>query len=509
LPCHVVPFARNKEFTGRIELLNELDEILAPANSLDAGSDERPDREGLATYALCGPGGIGKTQVAAEFALSHAGAFDAVFWLRADEPAKLAGDFSRIALELGLVLEASLDAKDLTITRDLVKGWLNNPVRSYSHPDRDAGDSASWLLVFDNVEDRDTLADYWPIDGSVGSVLITSRDPHAKTPYYQVENGTDLQPLSAQDGAKLLLRLTWRDTDATERASVPSVVDRLGGIPLALTQMAGVIVRQDLSFAEFVTRYDEEEAHNSLFGLSFEARDKRDRPGAYAHTLASVWGLEDLKKSQGLLEVAALMDPDAIPESIFEGSLGELSLDGFPDSNTAYQDARSELMESSLISRNRATGTVSLHRIIQDGARARMKTNRFVSVFAFVVRLLSRVWPPAGYGIRHNNQRWKQCEELFPHILFLKERFNKAGKAVQQILAMDVEFAYLLNELGWYGALQPIYELMLMLRQVLRGASFDRRCVCVFRGEPENTRLYPRIRTCECIREEKSSSPDV
>lgn len=397
LPCQMLRYERNKNFAARLDLLDELENTLVPQK--DSDSDGTDD--GLSSYAICGPGGMGKTQAAVEFVMSHIDSFDAIFWLRADEFAKLEGDFSRIAVELGLVLEASLEAKDLTITRELVKGWLNNPVRSYSHPDADAKDNASWLIVFDNVEDRDSLAEFWPIDGSVGSILLTSRDPLAKTQFYQVKTGCDLRPFSTADGAKLLLRLTWRDQDPEERSRVHLVADKLGGLPLALTQMASVIVRQDLSFDDFLTRYDEEEARHALFNMSFEARAKREGQNAYAHTLASTWGLELLTKSLGLIEVMSILDPDELPEFIFEKSLGQVPLEGFPDSANAYQDARSELTSSSLVTRNRQAGTLSIHRLIQDATRAIMEPDRFVLVFAFAVRLLERVWPSAGYGIRH------------------------------------------------------------------------------------------------------------
>lgn len=39
-------------------------------------------------FALCGLGGVGKTEIAREFALRHKYAFDAIFWVTADEPAK-------------------------------------------------------------------------------------------------------------------------------------------------------------------------------------------------------------------------------------------------------------------------------------------------------------------------------------------------------------------------------------------------------------------------------------
>lgn len=47
------------------------------------------ESEGLKQFALYGMGGLGKTEIATEFTFRHKEAFDAVFWIRADDPAKL------------------------------------------------------------------------------------------------------------------------------------------------------------------------------------------------------------------------------------------------------------------------------------------------------------------------------------------------------------------------------------------------------------------------------------
>ena len=65
---------------------------------------------------------------------------------------------------------------------------------------------ADWLIIFDNANDPYLLTDYWP-KGS-GSVLVTSRDPIAKSLFCTQCSGLDLTPLSDGDGAYLLETLT-------------------------------------------------------------------------------------------------------------------------------------------------------------------------------------------------------------------------------------------------------------------------------------------------------------
>ena len=439
LPCRIIPGARNRDFYGRDEVLIMIEQHLAPT--------EQPEtvEKDVKAFALCGAGGMGKTQIANEYANTHTYMYEAIFWVHAKEATTLADEFSHIAETLGLVLEGTADARDQVVTRELVKGWLANPLRSYSR----AGNSDNevmWLLVFDNVDNADLLSEYWPPTGSSGSILVTSRDNLAKTPFYQIRYGVDLAPLHDEDAAELLLKLTWREDDPEEQKWKLAVAKKLGGLPLALTQMAGVMIRQGLSFADFLARYEEEETHWPLFNLSLQPSHKRT---SYGYTLASVWALEDLKYSSGLLDVMAFLDPDGIPEKYLMGMVGKAQLQDYPMTVSAYQDARSELFKSSLIMIDRTESILTVHRLIQDTARAKMKQERSTEIFSAAVEMLWSIWPPAEPGVRHHVARWNDCQTLSPQILRVKEHFVRAGKVLKARWAINLNFAKLLNELGW------------------------------------------------------------
>ena len=51
---------------------------------------------------------MGKSQLAAEYAYRHAGDFDVVWWVRAEDPASAARDFARLGRSLGLPEEADV-----------------------------------------------------------------------------------------------------------------------------------------------------------------------------------------------------------------------------------------------------------------------------------------------------------------------------------------------------------------------------------------------------------------
>ncbi|KAI9930214.1 hypothetical protein MW887_012026 [Aspergillus wentii] len=454
LPCHIIPFQRNKNFYGRTEALHQLDDFLVPSDD-DSTRDQGGQNEELRTFALCGQGGVGKTQIATEFAYTHTDTFDVIIWLHAEESSRLETDFGRIAIELGLALEASQEAKDPALMRELVKGWLTKPVRSYNRLDNISNGEASWLLIYDNAQDRELLEDFWPPTGSTGSVLITSRDPLARTKFYLISDGIDLQPFGTEMAAAFLLNLTWRSDDENERNLAVTVAERLGGLPLALTQMASVMIRQVLSFEDFLARYEEEEARLSLLRLSYESRRKTEE---YPHTVASVWALESLQEASGLLDFMALLDPESIPEEILQAVMKDNKMGDYPSSVTAYQHARTELVKSSLISIMANAKCFTIHRLVQDVALARMSPERLHACFSACVTSLTAIWPSAGFGIRHDIKRWPKCEELAPHVLRLEKRFKRTSEDVKRSMMRNIDFANLLNELGWYFQERSIVE---------------------------------------------------
>jgi hypothetical protein len=193
LPCFCMGTRqRLSYFIGRDDIMKLMDNTLQPPPaSPNSDQDEVGYFAGshLRSFAICGFGGMGKTILAAEYAYSRRDKFEAIFWLRADDVTILASNFAQIAQRLGLEDESS----DLAASRDIAMGWLAQPLKKTSDPDA-PGNVANWLIVFDNVDNLEVLADFFPKLGR-GSVLVTSRDPFAKQNFH-VENGIDLPRLS-------------------------------------------------------------------------------------------------------------------------------------------------------------------------------------------------------------------------------------------------------------------------------------------------------------------------
>jgi hypothetical protein len=100
LPCFLLTtHSANEDFCGREDILERLAAELLPSKNIVTVA---ASGTALRQFALCGLGGIGKTEIAREFARRHKNCFDAVFWVVADEIAKRDYHYQQISLALGI-----------------------------------------------------------------------------------------------------------------------------------------------------------------------------------------------------------------------------------------------------------------------------------------------------------------------------------------------------------------------------------------------------------------------
>ena len=387
LPCRSLGgYPRNKDFTGRSDYLSVLDSGLLPSQDRLVSSESQAPRH----VTLCGMPGLGKTELALEFAHSRQDKFDAVFWVHADTASKLELDFADIAVMLGL--EDAKEPRDLVVSRETAKGWLSKPTKLLDQTHDTVGQTeASWLIVLDNADNPDIVTDYAHIFGS-GSWLITSRHPLAKTAFSRHTNVVDLEPLDDHTGAQLLQRLTHAQDE--ENLSL-TVSHRLGRLPLAITQMAGIIRREYMPLKDFLEVYQDETDHpmesptGSLESLNMLDLELELRPERARGTMASIWAIDALKSSsRSLLEAMIFLDPDCIQDFLMKDPCAQAVTDPrFPKRLKAFFAARAALMDSSLLKKvNNDTG-VRIHRVLQDAVRVQLKQNLDIN-FADTVAVL-------------------------------------------------------------------------------------------------------------------------
>lgn len=429
LPCYRLPHDRNDGFFGRDDVLTKIDRALLPSSKDLSRS--------LSTFALCGVGGVGKSQAATEFVFSRKHHFDAIFWLHAADGLVLANEFAQIASHLGLGSHDNRHTMDDIVARNLVLQWLSNP----GGDARYRGEPVNWLMVFDNAENISMLKDYWPVSGT-GSILVTSRDPLAKTQIYaQSSNGIDLEPFTIDEAAAWLRSLTHYNA-ADDIGLSKEIVTLLSRLPLAIAQVAGAMLRRGLSFSEFLHFYSEESFRVDIY-----------QSVLWQKPIWATFAFEALSPGAAtLLYVMCFFNPDAISERVFTTHAAarkrakDLGFVGYPMNDMAYVAARTELTSTSLVKRNVKTQELTIHRVVQDAAMASMDAKRLTNAFRLALSMLSAAWPDSNFDF--SMERWKLSEPLLPHVLRCVSQYEMS-QTLQASQDFNNEFAELLQNAGW------------------------------------------------------------
>ena len=236
----VLPFHRNATFTGRQEPLLQLAALLLP----QAGEPSLPK-----TAVVSGMGGLGKTQLAVEFAYRYGRFFPGgVYWLSFADADNIAQEVAAAGSERGLRLYRTTDKLPLAQRVSQVQHAWQEPV--------------SRLLIFDNCEKVDLALQWLPISGGC-AILITSRRGH--WPKEMPLTETPLATLPRAESISLLRQLAPH----LSVAAVTPIAAELGDLPLAL-QMAGHFLAEhpEVTPAAYLAQLQNEQIlhHNSLQG---------------------------------------------------------------------------------------------------------------------------------------------------------------------------------------------------------------------------------------------------
>jgi hypothetical protein len=158
----------------------------------------------------------------------------------------------------------------------------------------------------------------------------------------------------------------------------------------------------------------------------------------------------------------SFVDPDIISEELLMGLAAKLlGVEGAHFKKSNYIDARTDLLQSSLIKRDKRKQQVSVHRIIQDVVLATMDDTKKQTTFDHVLHALWSCWPsampkpskepelppPKSAGGRLAVGRWPDCAALYPHVLKIHQIWPIISTPSD---STKVLFAKLLTEAAWY-----------------------------------------------------------
>jgi tetratricopeptide (TPR) repeat protein len=421
-PVWRVPYPRNWAFTGRQDLLEEL------AAGVGGGTAT------AITQAIAGLGGVGKTSLVVEYTYRQQAAFDVVWWVRAEEPATLVGDFTALAGALNLPEQAQTDP---AVVVAAVHRWLAGHGR--------------WLLVFDNVTRPEDVTPLLP-QGGDGQVLVTS----CWAAWGEWATPVRLEVLSRKEAVAFVRKRTGTNDDQAAAA----LAEALGDLPLALAEAAAYIEQTQVSLEEYLQLVQDRAVE--LFGLR--------QPTGAQRRVATVWSLslervqQEAPAAESLLDLCAFLAPEDIPRNlpgehpqVLPEELRELAGDVLP-----YNEVLGMLGRFSLAT---VTPTaLGLHRLVQAVIRARLddQEGRWAQV---AVELIDAAFPVDSWELA----TWPMCQRLLPHLLAATEHAERLHIAGEQTGRLLHRASIYLRARGQSGQARPVAERALTFTQQALG----------------------------------------
>ncbi|UZP45158.1 hypothetical protein NXS19_012970 [Fusarium pseudograminearum] len=436
LPYHGVTYRQNPAFYPRPQYLEQISAVLGP---------DTP--RGLTSFALVGFGGCGKTQLAIEYT-HRTNHYDAIFWCAAENSLQLSESFAMHARQLDLIKGDDIPQQDRIIS--LVKQRLLSLSVN--------GKPCRWLMVFDNMEPFDGLSSFWP-SGLSGSILVTTRNKTLAKEF--TKSQVSIPPFEPLDAQRFLLQYRTSGTEHTYQEDNASEIisQRLGNLPLALDLVRHHVSASGSSYKEFLRCYGEPSEP-----LLYDRISSTRRNEWYHQNVFSTYTLRMQKmtnKAVDMIHLLAILDVSCIPLSIFGADKEDMLCNGpdvedelpqledlleSPVANIYELDTVvSELMDGSLIDRNVGSGSLSLHRILQDSVAHSFDAATRSRSFSKVLFYLNGCFPTQRDGGLLFEQ-WYLCEQYIPHIFSVVQFYRKNIK----LLDPPVMLAEIIRRCAWY-----------------------------------------------------------
>ncbi|KAF2755485.1 hypothetical protein EJ05DRAFT_502944 [Pseudovirgaria hyperparasitica] len=400
LPCYMIPYGRNLKFYGREAELDEIKTVLDPT----------PQSDDLKVLSICGLGGVGKTQLALQYANTMMESYDAVAWIPADTQAILVRALAMFAAKLGLMKDGSED--DLQAVQK-VRDWLSTAGRRV-------------LLVFDNLEDVQILSQVWPWAGN-GSFIITTRSPAVASG--RARCVLHLKSFETSTAVKVLNELTGiQALEESEKQAAIEICQSIGGLPLAIVHMSSFIQDRGSTYEEFLDLFKK---HAERILASSQTQVD------YDHTLYTVWdsSMQSLStNAKTLLSLLSFFDPNAIPERFLTNPQNQITDPRFEflSDDFAFGDAVSELItKASLVDRLTSAKSISMNRLVKIVSSVRVPEEERTVYFNTTIQMLSNAFPNT-WDSRvdqqgHGFQSWETCSAVVAHVsslMVLQEQYG-------------------------------------------------------------------------------------
>ncbi len=362
----------------------------------------------VVTQAVHGLGGVGKSELALQFAHRHRDQYPVIWWVTADNAAHT---------ETGLAALADRLCPDFAATATTAEaaGWAVTWLQVH----------AGWLLVLDNVIDP---ADIRSLLGQLhgGHILLTTR---RDVGWHKAAAPVRLDVLDPSPAVDLITDVTGQ-ASPEDRKTAAEIASELGFLPLALDQAIAYIAQMRITLDWYLGLLRQHPAR--MHAAVPEGSDAQ-------RTIDRIWDitLDAMREASypavSLLHVIACYAPDSIPRALFTESDDD--------------EALGLLASYSMITLT--PDAVSIHRLLQAVILARPGAGGLAAEAArnTALRRLARAIPG---NLQTDVTAWPMARALSTHIDSLASRYPPGGE--------PAALGSLLSNIGVFHRSQGSYQ---------------------------------------------------
>ncbi|PYH28818.1 uncharacterized protein BO87DRAFT_401923 [Aspergillus neoniger CBS 115656] len=397
----MVPFRRNPRFAGREDEITRIEGLFM-------------QQIGPSKVAICGLGGIGKTQIALELAyrMRNQDPKYLICWITCTSYESMEQAYMNITSKLKMTNIKPAEVKEK------IKAYLSQE------------SAGKWLFIFDNADDMgmwsktetdSVLTDFLP-EGEQGHILFTTRSRKVAVKLASSHVITISEP-NTETSVQILENSLVEKRLLDDRVTALSLLGQLVFLPLAITQTAAYINENSIGLSDYLQLLRDQEPHVvELLNIQ--------------NPVALTWfiSFQQIQQLNNLaadyLSFFACINPHDIPQSLLPQ----------PISNKNKTDALGLLKAFSFISEGSTDSSLNLHRLVHLATRNWMrKSQQFRVQILKTAAQLSKVFPNDDHANRQEQEkyidliekicwclysdgRWKEAEELQVQVLQLHKR---------------------------------------------------------------------------------------